>query len=137
MIRFSVDPLKCLRISTFSGTVDDQELIDTFQNLFATPGYDTRLHDLADLRDVEVLKVSPAGVQRLARLRAPGDPLKIPTKLAIVAPTPYLFGMARMYELLRTDALGKIHVFRELAQAEAWLGISLATEHRQRDESSN
>src|SRR5439155_9304812 len=128
---------KRLRLSTFSGTVDDHELITSFEALYATPGYDTSLHDLADLRGIDHLLVTAQGVQRLAGLRAPADPLHIPTKLAIVAPTPYVFGLARMYELLRTDALGKIHVFRELAQAEAWLGITLTAEPRRRQGAGN
>ena len=42
-------------------------------------------------------------------------------KLAVIAPRDLLFGMARMYEMLRDDSPVEVRVFRERDEAESWL----------------
>ena len=41
----------------------------------------------------------------------------------IVAPRDVLFGLARMYEILRSGSPVEVRVFRERGEAESWLGL--------------
>ena len=53
---------------------------------------------------------------------APVDELNVRTRLALVAPADDVFGISRMYQLLRGDSTPEeIAVFRETAKAVAWL----------------
>ncbi len=123
MIEFSVEPAARLRVATFTGTIDDAGLMAAYGELIASPDYDPSLNDLADLRAVERFEVSPEAVRRLVSMFTPVDRLSVPTRLAIVAAADSVFGMARMYEMLRMDAPEEIHVFRDMAEARAWLGV--------------
>ena len=58
--------------------------------------------------------------ETLHRLLDAAEELLDGTCVAIVAPQPAVFGIARMYQLLR-DPPYEVRVFRELAKAEAWL----------------
>ena len=45
--------------------------------------------------------------------------------MATVAPGPLEFGLARMYEAYRQGTPVEMRLFRETADAEAWLGLPL------------
>lgn len=121
MIRFHVDEPRRTRVAVFEGVVDDAELLGSYGGLVATPDYDPTLDDLVDMRGVERLEVSTEAVRRLVGMFTPLDPEDVSTRLAIVAPRDDVYGMARMYEILRSDAPEQIRVFRHRAEAEAWL----------------
>ena len=35
-----------------------------------------------------------------------------------------VFGMSRMYEMLREGAVGEVRIFRDVDKAKEWLGIA-------------
>lgn len=121
MIEFDYDRELGARVATFSGTVDDQELLGSYGQLLASEDYDPRLNDLVDMRPVTRLDVSGDAIRELVRAFTPLDPAMTETRLAIVAGSDVVFGMARMYELLRSDTPEEIRVFRDIDQARAWL----------------
>ena len=121
MIEFNVDPARRTRVATFLGTVTDAELLGSYGALVAQPDYDATLDDMVDMRGVERLEVSSEAVHRLVSMFTPLDPEGVVTRLAIVAPRDDVFGMARMYEILRSDAPEQIRVFRHRPEAELWL----------------
>ena len=123
MIEFSFDPTLHARVAVYSGTVDDTELLGTYNALISSPGYDASLNDLVDLRAVEKLDVTGDALRELARAFAlVVDRRRYRTRRAIVAPMDHVYGMARMYEILRSDAPEEIRVFRDMEAARAWLG---------------
>jgi hypothetical protein len=121
MIRFQVDPEARIRIAFFEGVVDDQEVLGSYGALVSQPDYDPTLDDMVDMGGVERLEVSSETVRRLVDMFTPLDTDQVVTRLAIVAPKDHVFGMARMYEILRSDAPEQIRVFRDRDQAERWL----------------
>ena len=121
MIRFEMDAANRIRIAVFEGVVDDAELLGSYGSLVAQPDYDPTLNDLVDMRGVDRLEVSSASVRRLVEMFTPLDHGEVVTRLAIVAPRDDVFGMARMYEILRSDAPEQIRVFRDRPEAERWL----------------
>jgi hypothetical protein len=64
-------------------------------------------------------------IRQLARLSA-GMDAAMTSKLAIVAPGDFEFGLGRMYEAFRELQSGtkQVNVFRSLEEALAWLGQS-------------
>ncbi len=42
-------------------------------------------------------------------------------KVAVVAPADLPFGLSRMYEMLQSQSMNVLKVFRERAAAEAWI----------------
>jgi len=84
-------------------------------------GYD----ELVDMSDVEKID-SPSGdrVKALAELAAKSDATGPPSRLAIIAPSPLAFGLARMYEAYRGGVAGstkQVGVFRTRDKALEFL----------------
>jgi hypothetical protein len=80
--------------------------------------------ELLDLGGVESLgPYHVDDLKGLADLARTSSVATQPTKTAVVAPTDLLFGLSRMYEAYRHPdlALRAYRVFRELAEARAWL----------------
>lgn len=123
MIDFRLVPVHRLRIATFSGIVGDDELVESYRDLIAEPDYDLTFDDLVDLTPLVELRVTSDAVRRLVALFEPYNHLGVTNRLAIVAPRDYMYGMARMYQLLRSEAPEQTMVFRSLDEAAAWLEV--------------
>ncbi len=89
--------------------------------LLADPGFDPTINDLVDLSGVTRLDISSSTVRRIAQMFDPLNDLQVQNRLAIVAPHDELFGMARMYEILRAEAPEETKVVRNLEDAMAFL----------------
>jgi hypothetical protein len=108
----------------FSGTVTDADLMSTFHQLYHDPRHRVGMGELTDCRQVERVEITTDGLQRLAE--ATGGTLDGPAttwKVAVVVPphSDLLFGLSRMYELLREGSPEHVRVFRDLDEAERWL----------------
>jgi hypothetical protein len=118
-----VDAEERLRYFVCSGNLCDRELIEAFGRSADAADFDVPLDGLVDLRAVGNLQVTPGGVSQLAQiLRATGRCSRR-MRVAIVAPTDFRFGMARMAVILL--AIGGVttecRAFREMGDAHAWL----------------
>ena len=122
-IRFELDEKHGVRTAIFSGVITEQGLISAYTALVSDPAFDPAINDLVDLSAVTRLDVTSAGVRRVAQMFDPMNHLQTQNRLAIVAPRDELFGMARMYEILRSDAPEETRVFRTMEQARAFLGL--------------
>lgn len=110
------------RIATFTGEISDEHLLGTYADLVQSPDYDKEADDLVDLSGVTSLGVTTKGLRQLMGLFSELDELNIKSRLAIVAPGDAVYGVARMYQMLRGDDVPEeITVFRDLAEATAWL----------------
>ncbi len=102
-----------------------------YRALVATPDYDVGADDLVDLRQVTHLGVTAQGLRQLMGLFAEIDHLGVATRLAIVAPHDEVYGVSRMYQMLRGDGVPEeISVFRELTAALMWLAEGRAKRGR-------
>ena len=80
---------------------------------------------LLDLRDVVAADFSAHLVRAAAsRVKDRVDPRLESGKFAIIAKRDFLFGMARMYQILRDESPVEVRVFRDRGEAELWLGIA-------------
>jgi hypothetical protein len=71
--------------------------------------------------------------QSLRNAALEGSPYPAATPRYIVAPTDYLFGLARMYELVGNHPDGALQVVRKLEEALADLGVAKAEFERLND----
>ncbi len=46
-----------------------------------------------------------------------------PRKVAFIAPQPVIFGMHRMYELLRDDTVAAFEIYKTYDEAKVWIGL--------------
>ncbi len=107
-----------------AGDVTDSELSGAVDRFFSETWSALPL-GLLDLRDVEATDVSARLIRKAAsRAESHVDPRLESGKFAIVAARDFLFGMARMYEILRSDSPVEVRVFRDRQEALLWLGIA-------------
>lgn len=136
-IDYDIDHARRLVMACARGVMSDVEVFAYQRNVWTRPdvaGYD----ELMDLTEVEQIAApSPAGprLSQLADLAAAQDQPASAGKLAIVAPSPLTFGMARMYQAhreLNERSTKRLGVFRAMDEALEFLGIaSLSKQDRQ------
>ncbi len=124
-ISYTIDRQRNLVLTTATGVLTDEELLDHKRQLIADPEFEPGMKELSDVRRIERLDVSPAGVRRLAALDEEHvDRLGEDYRLAIVAPADASFGTARMYQILTESSVQNIGVFRDMEEAKDWLGVA-------------
>jgi hypothetical protein len=121
-ISYTIDSDRHRVVVRLTGTVRDQDLFSTFNELYNDPRHQIGMPELTDCRELERAEITGAGLEALARMTAAKlDPAQKPWRVAIVAPKTVVYGLARMYELLREGSPEHVEVFRDLAAAEQWL----------------
>lgn len=120
-VSYQIDHSRGIIHTKCSGDVTLAEVLDHFRVLSSDPECPARLDVLLDLSectsetDSEQLRTvshAIASVRDRVRFGA----------CAIVAPTDLLFGIGRMFEAVAEERFRVTHVFRSVAQADAWLG---------------
>ena len=121
---YTIDLTRALVLSRGWGVLTDGELLAHVRALTVDPRFVRNFYQLADLRDVADVEVSAATIREMARLNPYGDG----SRRAVVVTSDVLFGMARMYQILRDEPTDQLEIFRELDAALRWLGILKAKE---------
>ena len=115
----TIDAALNLIIIRCSGTLTNADFIALTERLTQADAL-ACTREICDLRDVEEVLVSPDELKELAkRWRESGAPMKI----ADVTSTDLSYGLARLFQGYRDDATTELRVFRNMAEAEAWLEI--------------
>jgi ABC-type transporter Mla MlaB component len=124
-VAITVNAAERIRYTTMSGDVSEEDVISAFTRAMAQLGVEESLDQIIDMRDVQRLDVSGAGIWQLAELVRSTDDPAVVRRVAVVASSDQLFGMARMYQALRSTGSGpaKYRVFREMRAAREWLGL--------------
>ena len=118
-ITYRIDPEQRLVFTSIWGPATESEVAEHNRSLRSDPQFDPHYRQLTDLSGVTELLVSTKVIQDTAHDQyfAPG------VRRAFVASDDAAFGLARMFAL-HAEAVGQtIHVFRDRAAAEAWLGL--------------
>jgi hypothetical protein len=92
-----------------------------------------RWQPLAGITDGIAIANFGVSSQILRSVALQGSPYPIGIPRYIIAPTDYLFGMARMYELVGNHSEGKLQVVRSLEEALGDLGATNAKFERVSD----
>lgn len=122
-LRIETDPSQG-RISTVvQGHLTVEDLNDYYEALHEDPGFDAALDELFDLSEASGTSVAASDLRDFSAAVTRRADRRRNVRMAVVAPCDLAFGMARMYELLQTEAGRHIHVVRTRREAEAWLTL--------------
>jgi hypothetical protein len=122
-VRYEIDEERGLALVVYEGEVSAQQLAQVSEALLRDPGYQHVTRQLADLRRCTGLPVLAEELRDLAQHVAASD-RRPGVRLAVVAPTDVMFGMARLYSAHREPSTMEVAVFRDLTEAHAWLGLA-------------
>ncbi len=121
-ITYRIDAQRRLIVATATGELSDEDLHAYAFAVADDPANAPDVRELFDLRGVSAVAVTADGVRQVAQTVSEIDVAGKPSKLAIVAVSAVAFGLARMYQVLRSDAPRDIQVFDDMNEALAWLG---------------
>lgn len=119
-VTYEIDPDRRLVISRLWGGVTEDEIDEHNRRLPADPRFDPAYRQLVDLTGITEVLVGTKMINDTARDQFfnPG------TRRAFAASSDATFGLARMFAL-RAELGGQtIQVFRDIAKAEEWLGLT-------------
>ena len=102
------------------GVVVEDDLRSHVETLWSDPRFRADLDELHDLSEVMAFEVSSEYIRSLAKQVNCLFSKNASVRVAFVAPSDLLFGLTRMYGLLRADSQDEIRVFRKLADAKEW-----------------
>ena len=117
-VNHRIDESLGIVFTTYWGVVTVEEIRAARPELLGHPGFEASVGQLADCREVTELQLSADDIRSLADFVSS----KGGGRRAIVVSTNLVFGMSRMYELWLAEGDG-VQVFRDLAEARAWLGL--------------
>jgi hypothetical protein len=117
---YKIDPVRRVIRTTCSDPLTLGEVVEHFKMLSEDPDCAGHLDVLLDLGETRSLPAS----RQLGAVNTALETVREKVQFnlcAIVAKTDAMFGMMRMFEVLAGRYFGAIRVFRDAAQAEAWL----------------
>lgn len=104
------------------GSLTNEEMLGCVERMHGDPARRPGMPSLVDCRDIEEMRVTPAGMQAAAHIeQVLADPGLEPWAIAVIAPQDDVFWLGRTYEALRVGSPAKVRVFRSTAAAEDWL----------------
>lgn len=123
-ISYEIDTRLGLIRTTATGVLTDADLVAHKRALASDPRIKPGMRELSDVRGVEQLEVTLAGIGTLVSMDAEPAAMFDDYRLAIVASTDVVFGMARLYQQRTDEELERVGIFRTMEEAAAWLGLS-------------
>jgi hypothetical protein len=115
---YQIDRSRRIVFSTLNGTVTGDEALDHEQHLGNDPDFEPIYNQLCDCR--HITQVTATG--QVIRFVASKSPFSPKARRAIVADKDLVYGLARMYQLMKQDA--QIMVFRDMEAARRWLDLA-------------
>jgi hypothetical protein len=117
-VSFTIDADRQLVTCLGRGVLTREEMADHIRVLQATPAFNKEYRQLWDLSDVSEIAITFPDMMWLAEVNV----FSLTTPRAFLAPADAIFGLARMFAMLR-QAKGEsgIRVFRERTEAVQWL----------------
>lgn len=116
---YKIDQERRLVITRGWGELSTRELLDVISQILSDPRFDPDYRSLGDLRDVTSVSVDTMATAQVAAAPLFADG----ARRAIVATSDVAYGMARMFAAYSERAGYEVHIFREMAPAEEWLGL--------------
>lgn len=121
---YTIDLARSLVLSRGWGVLTDRELLAHVRTLTADPRFARDFRQLADFRDVTDVQITSSTIREMAKL----NPFGAGARRALVVTSDVVFGMARMYQILRDESPDELQIFRKVDDAFRWLWIIDAKE---------
>jgi hypothetical protein len=122
-ISYRIDVERNLVLTTASGRLTDDDILQLKARLVRDPAFTPGMKELADIRNIDGLDVTPAGIQAMVQQDRNDSAHLASHKLAIVLSDDVAFGMARMYQTRTESSMGNVGVFRDIEEARTWLQL--------------
>ncbi|MBW8770582.1 MAG: hypothetical protein JF589_12550 [Gemmatimonadetes bacterium] len=116
---YEIDRERRLVLSRGWGVFTEQDLLGHFTMLGADPAFQSTFSQLADLRSVEHAELRREFIRRHALEHL----FDRNARRAIVVSSADHYELARIYAEFAQYASQNVHVFRDMHDAEAWLGL--------------
>jgi hypothetical protein len=117
-VSYVIDKQNKLVVATVTGVLTLDEVLATRRQLMSDPDFDPSLSQLADLSAVTELDLTAVELKMLAET----SPFSLTSRRAFVGERPEVYGLARMYSIMRgLRGDQEIHVFRTRDAALAWV----------------
>jgi hypothetical protein len=111
-----------IMVTQITGVATDDDFIQFHQEAMTRGDFERNHLVLVDGTGIEKMQVTPEGSARLADNARPFLQKKLAkVKTAMVAESDLVFGMFRMWELMRSDLGYEVKVFRNTEEAINWL----------------
>jgi hypothetical protein len=117
-ISYKISPNRPLVVTYLWGIVTTDDVVQYYQALKADPDFDPAFWQLSDLRDVTVTEGDTSSVASAARV----DVFARGVRRALIASTERQLAIARLFATYAEEFGHVVRVFREIHEAEAWLG---------------
>lgn len=111
-----------------TGTLTDEDVYAHKRRLLRDPRYRPGMQEIADVRGVSELAVTPEGIRHMVAMDDRDADRLAGRRLAIVAGSDLVFGMARMYQQSAEQTAQRIGVFRTIDEGRAWLSAGSAAD---------
>lgn len=110
-------------IGNYQGLITDKSILLAWSEYLNSDQWQPGLHELSDLSGADMSQVTGEGLRRLAKLVNSfyHDKEVSSVRVAVYAPTPYLYGLTRMYRAMTLDLRENVELFRDKADAIQWL----------------
>jgi hypothetical protein len=121
-LMYSIDPAAGVLHVVGEGVINQAERLAAIRSWMRDPAYRRGLRTLCDFSAV-------ASTPRLSELREIVSLIQLqspfigPKRLAMIAPSSTVFGVARQFQSLAGSSPLEIGIFRDRAQAAQWLGL--------------
>ena len=108
------------------GKVAVDEIMIEGARMFAETEWENGFNILCDYRETTDFNLSYEDVNKVVWQDKKHEHLFDKSKLAIVAKSDLVFGLSRMWEMRSQDSKLTKKVFRDMNDAESWLGLDLS-----------
>jgi len=120
-IAYRIDNKRRLVLTRGWGVLTDADVLAHKKQLAKDPLFDPTMPELSDVRSVERLDVTTAGVKAMVAYDVTNADRVAGHRMALVVASDEVFGMARMYGTRREPLGPGVGVFRDIDEAERWL----------------
>ena len=110
---------------SYQGVVTNEEFLGGYKRAYADPRYRPGMHEIADMRYMEVFDIDLTAIQDLVTWIAERDELAGATiRVGILQRSELHEGLSRLYAAV-SDVYKKetVHLFRDLSEILAWLPL--------------
>jgi hypothetical protein len=119
-VSVSIDSRRKLVVTTYTGTVTDQDVALQISEIARHAPYDEHYRAITDFTQVTQFEISSEQIRRVADSRSPLEQ----ARRVMVAPSDEAYGTSRMFQTLAGRTRPNITVVRTLQEAYEALGIS-------------
>jgi hypothetical protein len=119
-VQLTIDVKRRLIVSTFSGEINDAEVLSVASLMRSHPDFDPSFSEIADFSGVTAGTLSSSAVRELSQRES----ILSPTSMHVaLAPQGHIFGVFRMAQVLAEQTRPNTAVVRTIEEARKFLGF--------------